>query len=122
MIDQLKAATEILLVEDEPVIAMHIESVLRESGFRVTGPFETVSNGSAAASRFTGHVALVDLLLQGDDATVVTEILAQRNIPFIVMTGRAELDRATAVPGAPVLKKPFLIEDLLQTVREIVPG
>jgi DNA-binding response OmpR family regulator len=113
-----KRVPEIMLVEDEPLIAMFIEDALRRSGFTVTGPFETVAHGSDAARRFSGDAALVDLTLHGDDATVVTEILASRNIPFIVMTGRDQIPSGAAA-SASVLKKPFLIGDLLGTIRDI---
>jgi DNA-binding response OmpR family regulator len=121
MVDCASSAPEILLVEDEPLIAMSIEDALRRSGFSVSGPFETLASGVAAAGRFSGAAALVDLMLDGDDATVVTEILANRNIPFIVMTGRDEVDTLPAFAAAPVLKKPFLIEDLLGSIRDLCP-
>jgi DNA-binding response OmpR family regulator len=119
MADRPNLAPEILLVEDEPLIAMYIEDALMRSGFTVSGPFETVAHGSDAARQFGGAAALVDLMLQGNDATVVTEILASRNIPFVVMTGRDEIDALSTGLGAPVLKKPFLIGDLLETIRAI---
>jgi DNA-binding response OmpR family regulator len=119
MADRPTPAPEILLVEDEPLIAMYIEDALRQSGFTVAGPYETVANGSAAARRFGGAAALVDLMLQGDDATIVAEILASRKIPFIVMTGRDEIGALPGDIAAPILKKPFLIGDLLGTIREI---
>jgi DNA-binding response OmpR family regulator len=119
MADGPNLAPDILLVEDEPLIAMYIEDALTRSGFTVSGPFETVAHGSAAARRFSGAAALVDLMLHGDDATIVTEILASRNIPFAVMTGRDEVGALSAAVSAPVLKKPFLIGDLLGTIRDI---
>ncbi|MEI9987221.1 MAG: response regulator [Aliidongia sp.] len=109
---------EILLIEDEPLIAMYVEDALTRSGFRVAGPFETLAHGTDAARRFGGAAALVDLRLQGDDATVVTEILASRNIPFVVMTGGEDVILPSQIV-APVLKKPFLIGDLLQTIRGV---
>src|SRR5580658_9780198 len=119
MADQPNLAPEILLVEDEPLIAMYIEDSLVRSGFTVSGPFETVVSGSDAARRFNGAAALVDLLLDGDDATIVTEILASRNIPFVVMTGRDAVDASPAARSAPMLKKPFLIGDLLGAIRDV---
>jgi len=119
MADRPNLAPDILLVEDEPLIAMYIEDALMRSGFTVSGPFETVAHGTEAARRFSGAAALVDLMLHGDDATIVTEILASRNIPFVLMTGRDEVDALSAAVSAPVLKKPFLIGDLLGTIRDI---
>ena len=81
-------APEILIIEDEPLIAMYIEDALARSGYRTAGPFETVESAVQAAHRFEGAGALVDLLLDGADASIVTGILAERNIPFVIMTGR----------------------------------
>src|SRR6202046_2899511 len=117
-----KLVPDILLVEDEPLIAMYIEDALRRSGFTVSGPFETVARGLDAARRFNGAAALVDLMLDGEDATIVTEVLSGRNIPFLVMTGRDEIAALPSSVFAPVLKKPFLIGDLLEAIREICAG
>jgi signal transduction histidine kinase len=122
MADRPKLVPDILLVEDEPLIAMYIEDALRRSGFTVSGPFETVARGLDAARRFNGAAALVDLMLDGEDATIVTEVLSGRNIPFLVMTGRDEIDALPSSVFAPVLKKPFLIGDLLGAIREICAG
>lgn len=116
------ATSEILLVEDEPLIAMYIEDALTRSGFTVSGPFDTVALGAAAARRFDGAAALVDLRLDGDDATVVAEILADRRIPFIVMTGLEEIAVAGATATVPILRKPFLIADLLGAIQDICPS
>jgi DNA-binding response OmpR family regulator len=112
------APLQILLIEDEPLIAMYVEDALTRSGFTVAGPYETVAHGTDAARRFEGAAALVDLRLQGMDATIVTEILAERRIPFIVMTGGDE----SGLPPAPVLRKPFLIGTLLDRLREVCAG
>ena len=112
-------APEILIIEDEPLIAMYIEDALARSGYRTAGPCETVASAVEAAQRFEGAGALVDLMLDGGDASVVTEILARRKIPFAIMTGREETAHLPSGVGAPVLKKPFLAGDLLDTVRAV---
>lgn len=112
-------APEILIIEDEPLIAMYIEDALTRSGYRTAGPCETVESAVEAAHRFDGAGALVDLMLDGGDASLVTEILASRNIPFIIMTGREETASLPAGVGAPMLKKPFLAGDLLETVKAV---
>lgn len=112
-------APEILIIEDEPLIAMYIEDALARSGYRTAGPFETVESAVQAAHRFEGAGALVDLLLDGADASIVTGILAERNIPFVIMTGREETVSLSCGTGAPILKKPFLAGDLLERVRAV---
>ena len=112
-------APEILIIEDEPLIAMYIEDALARSGYRTAGPFETVESAVQAAHRFDGAGALVDLMLDGVDASIVTGILAERNIPFVIMTGREETGFPSNGASAPILKKPFLAGDLLERVRAV---
>jgi len=112
-------APEILIIEDEPLIAMYIEDALARSGYRTVGPFETVESAVRAAHRFDGAGALVDLMLDGADASIVTGILAQRNIPFVIMTGREETAPLPLGADVPILKKPFLAGDLLERVRAV---
>ena len=118
MAEHSMAAPKILLIEDEPLIATYVEDTLVRAGFAVSGPFDTLALGLEAARQFDGSGALVDLCLQGDDATVVTEILADRGVPFIVMTGRDEIGLPQA-QAAPILKKPFFVGDLLGAVRNL---
>ncbi len=110
---------EILIIEDEPLISMYIEDALVRSGYRTAGPFETVETAVQAAHRFDGAGALVDLMLDGADASIVASILAQRQIPFIIMTGREEGVPLQGGAEAPILKKPFLAGDLLEQVRTV---
>jgi DNA-binding response OmpR family regulator len=117
MADKTKSSPEILVIEDEPLIAMFIEDVLAESGFTIAGPFETVADAADAARRFDGAAALVDLTLRDGDAGMIARTLESRNIPFAVMTGRGE----AGTLSAPLLRKPFLIGDLLETIRSLVP-
>jgi DNA-binding response OmpR family regulator len=98
---------------------MYIEDALTRSGYRTVGPCETVESAVEAAHRFDGAGALVDLMLDGGDASEVTEILTRRNIPFVIMTGREETALLPAGAGAPMLKKPFLAGDLLETVKAV---
>jgi DNA-binding response OmpR family regulator len=112
-------ALEILIIEDEPLIAMYIEDALTRAGYRTAGPCETVESAVAAAHRFDGAGALVDLMLDGSDAGEVTEILTRRNIPFIIMTGREEAAVLPTGVAAAMLKKPFLAGDLLETVKTV---
>jgi DNA-binding response OmpR family regulator len=115
-------APEILIIEDEPLIAMYIEDALTRAGYRTAGPCETVESAVEAAHRFDGAGALVDLMLDGSDASEVTAILTRRNIPVIIMTGREEASGLPTGVGTPMLKKPFLASDLLETVKAVCTG
>jgi DNA-binding response OmpR family regulator len=113
----LENSRRILVVEDEPLIAMYIEEALVQSGLSIVGPFDTVATAADAARRFEGAGALLDLVLDGEDASGIAHILASRQIPFIVMTGK---DDGFGLPGEqarPILRKPFQSGDLIKQIR-----
>jgi len=95
----------VLLVEDEPLIALDIEQHLRKSGARVIA----AANLEAALSMATHphlSAAIVDLRLGQDSAIALCRRLVARSIPFIVHTGYAADAVQQEWPTIPVIQKP----------------
>ncbi|MFW8642488.1 response regulator [Rhizobium beringeri] len=81
----------ILILEDEPFIALDIETVLEEYGQR---NFVTLSTGSDAVSWLKENspsVAIVDPRLSDGVCTAVARHLVNCDIPFIVYSGESEI-------------------------------
>lgn len=98
----------LLIVEDEYMVADHIETLLADFGCEVAGVASTV----AEALDLIGSVALDGVLLDGnlngDSSAPVAIELRARSIPFVVATGYGCLELgAEALNGAPRLAKPF---------------
>ena len=76
----------VLLVEDEPLIALDVERDLRTAGARVIA-----AGYLDAALSMTEHPdlsgAVVDLRLGADSAMPICQRLADRKLPFVVHTG-----------------------------------
>ena len=106
---QLKYGTalRLLLVEDEVLVAMMMRDVLTDLGFFVAGPFCTLSEATSAASSGTFDCAILDVNLSGEPVYPVADLLRERKVPFIFVTGYDDkgLDRRYA--DAPVLQKPI---------------
>jgi PAS domain S-box-containing protein len=78
---------EILLVEDEPLVAMMLTDMLTEMGLRVNGPHGTLADAMTAARSCDVKAAILDVNLGGNKIYPVAEILIGLNISFVFITG-----------------------------------
>lgn len=100
----------VLLVEDEPVVAMDVEDLLMELGCNVVGPCHRLSAALKAARDKPFDVAVLDVNLNGEESYPVAQALVERSIPFIFATGFGH--RGNPFPHAPTLAKPYAREEL----------
>jgi DNA-binding response OmpR family regulator len=110
----------ILVVEDEPVVAMDIEGILESAGARIFYASGT-QQALDIARRQPVDLALLDLRLQfGDSGLALAELLLEHHsIPSIFVTANAQaLDYASSF-ALGVLPKPFTPLELLATVRAV---
>jgi DNA-binding response OmpR family regulator len=107
----------VLVVEDEPLIVLDIESMLEALGCVVAGTALDVGTARQLANNLAIDVALLDLVLKRDSTFDVAQILLSRSVPIILATG---MDRG-AVPeryaGLPILGKPFNQDELQEYLR-----
>jgi len=97
----------LLVVEDELLVSMLIEEILRDLGATVAGPYGRLADGLAAAKVERFDCAILDLNLAGESADPLADLLLARGVPFVFMTGyqRESIDRRYA--NVPVLQKPI---------------
>ena len=100
------AGRRILVVEDEPLVAMLLEDLLLELGLEVIGPALRLERALELARSEPMDAAILDVNLAGERSYAVAEQLAARGIPFAFATGYGSpgLDRNL---DAPLLRKPF---------------
>lgn len=99
------AGKRILVVDDEPLIAMMLEDILDDLGCAVIGPALDVGEAEALAREAAIDAAILDVNLGDGTSHSVAELLCERHIPFVVASGDGE---ANTVPGAGgALNKPF---------------
>jgi two-component sensor histidine kinase/response regulator RpfG family c-di-GMP phosphodiesterase len=102
----------VLLVEDESLIAMMMDGMLREIGLDVVGPFGSVSDALAALEREAVDSGIVDINLGGEMAFPIASALQARRVPFIFMTGYNSEKTAARFPTVRVIQKPIESEML----------
>jgi len=109
----------ILVVEDEPIIALDLQFLLEAAGAR---PVVLEHGIEGACRRLAGRdlpdVVILDLILGGGSSLPFAEELRRRGIPFLFLTG----DAIGIPPGYAeirTIEKPFDADQLIATVRAV---
>lgn len=113
-----RAPCRVLVVEDEPIIALHIGEVLQELGCIVIGPAGRLSVALRLADEAELDAAILDLDLRGQRVDPVAERLAARRIPFVISSGGADALAGTFA-DRPRLLKPFRRQELVDAVAVV---
>ena len=104
------AATSVLIIEDEPIIAMDIEELVQNCGHTVIGVAGTEAEAVQIAEQFKPGLILADINLGpgGDGAAAVARIMKLHYAPVIFVTAYPErLLTGEALEPAFVITKPF---------------
>jgi CheY-like chemotaxis protein len=96
----------ILAVEDEALIAMELEDLLGDLGYRVAGPASSVSAAIALLGRSLPDAAVVDANLAGESAWPIVEALERAGIPLVLASGY-ELSELPFAFNGPLVSKPY---------------
>ncbi len=84
----------VLVVEDEFLIAMELESVLKKGGVDVLGPAATVAAALALLASGTPDAAVLDVNLEGQRVTPVAAALSAKSIPYLIASAYSSTDLA----------------------------
>lgn len=103
---------KVLIVEDEPLIAHDIQSLLTDWGYQVVGCASTSKDAIDIFEKQQPDIALVDVQLYGetDGIETVKHFNLSRRIPIIYLTAQADfqtVERAKTTAPAAYLLKPF---------------
>lgn len=112
MTDSSKALPRVLVVEDEYLIRMLMEDMLADLGYDLAAAVGTIAEASAHAANGAFDIAVLDVNLDGQEIFPVAEILAERGLPFVFVTGYGEGSLPERFRGRPALQKPFQSDQL----------
>lgn len=115
---RMRASVDILIIEDEPVIAMELSRIVEGMGHRVCGIAAGEQEALSLALDKRPSLVLADIQLKegGSGISAVRNILSRLEMPVIFVTGFPErLLTGNTLEPAFVISKPF-DPDTLQTV------
>ena len=122
---QTSAAAEVLIIEDEPVIAMDIEELVGSCGHKVVGVAASEAEAVELAELHRPSLILADINLGagGDGMAAVSRILQHHYAPVIFVTAYPErLLTGEATEPAFVITKPFEPMTLAIATYQAVTG
>lgn len=105
------AGRRVLVIEDEPLVAMLLEDALSEIGCEVAGVASRFQDALDKARSLSFDVAILDFNLNGQQTFGIAETLLGRGMPFVIATGYGVMSLPASLQG-PVLQKPFQQNDL----------
>ena len=101
----------ILIVEDEPLIAMMLEDFLETLDRQAAGTVDTVADALARLAEGGLDAVILDVNLRGGETCwPIADALVEAGIPFVLATGGGGDMIAEAHRGRPVLSKPFTMD------------
>lgn len=112
---------KVLVVEDELLVALNLETLLLEAGCHVIGPIGSLPAALEASESEMADLAILDINLRGEQVFPVAERLLDRGIPLIFCSGYAD---TSAVPdrfGTCVkLGKPYSAVEITEAMRRVL--
>jgi|SRR4051794_8590382 DNA-binding response OmpR family regulator len=107
----------VMLLEDEALIALDLQTELQEAGYEVAGPFATRKLALEWLDRETPECAVLDTVLKDGPCEDVARALAKRDVPFVVYSGhRQDLNTFKEFSHATWVEKPAMIGTLLDAL------
>jgi len=113
------ADLRVLVVEDEPLVAMELMIELEESGATAVGPATTCSQALELIAKGRPSVVLLDGNLNGERIDSVADALAERDIPFAFVSGYGAEHLPQAHRHRPVITKPFTPAEIHRMVQQL---
>jgi CheY-like chemotaxis protein len=115
---------KILIVEDEAIPALHLQTIFSTLGYTVLEPVPTGEEAVEIAEREELDVILMDIRLEGklDGVQAAKKILQFRDVTIIFMTGYDQEDVMSQIEGmdhAGYFMKPLNIERIKRIVENV---
>ena len=110
----------VLVVEDEYLVAILIEEILKSAGCIVAGPIPRLPEALDAAHHENCDAAVLDVNLAGERIDPVADALCERNVPFLFVTGYGASALSGEYTERPHIYKPFRGADLLCAVSSLM--
>jgi DNA-binding response OmpR family regulator len=112
------AGLRVLIVEDEPVVAMCLEDLLVALGCAIVGPATRLAEGLILAGQEDLGAAILDINLAGERSTPIAEALQRRGVPFAFASGDGVAPEGFET--LPLIEKPYREADIETALQALL--
>ena len=113
----------ILIVEDEPLIAMMLEDFLESLGHAVVGTCESLEDALERVQAGGFDLAIIDVQLKdGKQVWPVADRLAESGTPFILATGGHVDPPPAEFAAVPLIEKPYTVDRVTPAINAAFAG
>jgi DNA-binding NtrC family response regulator len=111
----------VLVVEDDFIILVELESILIDAGAQIAGLCRTVKDALAVIDHDGLAAAILDVRLGRETVAPVAQELSKRGIPFFFYTGQADMDSIRMEwPECKIVSKPAHSCDILAAFADML--
>ena len=114
--------TRILIIEDEFIIALNLQSTLQEQGYNVIGIANSYEESIHLSKLHHPEIAIVDINIDGDidgieTAGFIKDLFKTSVIFLTAYTHNDYFERAKIIQPEAYLTKPFKNEDVIRAIK-----
>mgnify|MGYP006273003755 CR=1 FL=1 len=110
----------ILVLEDEPLVAMLLQDLLLDLGTQVAGPVSSLPEAVALLAQGGIAGALLDVNLRGTMSYPLADALRAEGVPFLFVTGYGPEDLDPAFRDDPLIRKPIDVRRFQEMVTSVI--
>ena len=115
-----KTQPRVLIVEDEPLILVDLELALSDLGYRVVAKAQDLVDGLILAEKSDVDIAVLDVNLAGLSSSKIADVLLERGVPFLFVTGYTSRGIAPHLRKTLRVAKPFETATLGQALEDLL--
>ena len=112
----------ILIVEDEPLIAMMLEDFLDSLGHSVRGTCDSVQCALTEVEKGGFDLAILDVNLKGENVWPVAERLRIQGVPFVIASGGHVDPPPAQFAAVPLIEKPYTVDRVTPAIEAALAG
>ena len=113
---------KVLVVVDDAIMALDLQRLLNDAGYRVVGPATTVGEIQSMIQRGDIDCAILDLDVDRRAPLPIADLLAFADVPFVYLTTGVLGTIPSRHKQRPTVEKPFTREAVLAAVEKAMAG
>jgi CheY-like chemotaxis protein len=121
LVGKLLAGRRILVVEDQMMLLRMMEGMLADLGCSTVEAAATVGQALALIDAQEFDAVTLDVNLNGTMSYPVADVLAERGVPFMFVTGYGESGMPEVYQNRPTLRKPFRYSQAAAAMEGLLP-